>query len=221
MKDYDKTVAYLKEYDAIPAPTDPQAQIAARLPAALFYWLAETARKAGQLGRGGDLLCARDAASRPGRSARGRVVATRRSAEPPQGMARRRGQLRKISPAQAGREGRDARCCSPWAARNSARKNFDAAKKLGEQALLQEPEGPRSAAARMLLGETAFAAQNYPEAARMFATLAVLFDDPKITPQAISRAADAFEKAGDAKSAADWRQKLKDKYPQYQPSPYL
>jgi len=99
--------------------------------------------------------------------------------------------------------------------------NFDAAKKLGDQALLQEPEGLRSAAARMLLGETAFATQSYPEEARMFATLAVLFDDAKITPQAMSRAADAFEQAGDAKSAAEWRQKLKDKYPQYQPSPYL
>ena len=99
--------------------------------------------------------------------------------------------------------------------------NFDAAKKLGEQALLQEPEGPHSAASRMLLGETAFATQNYPEAARMFGTLAVLFDDPKITPQALSRAADAFEKAGDAKSAADQRQKLKDKYPQFQSTSYL
>ena len=99
--------------------------------------------------------------------------------------------------------------------------NFDASKKLGDQALLQEPEGPNSAAARMLLGETAFATQSYPEAARMFATLAVLFDDPKITAQAMSRAADAFERTGDAKSAADWRQKLQGKYPQYQPSPYL
>jgi TolA-binding protein len=98
--------------------------------------------------------------------------------------------------------------------------NYDEAKKLGDQALLQEPEGPRSAAARMLLGETAFATQNYPEATRMFGTLAVLFDDPKITPQAISRAADAFERAGDAKSAAEWRQKL-DKYPQFQETPYL
>src|SRR5277367_5335997 len=38
LKDYDKTVAYVKEYDTIPTPAsaDPQAQIAARLPAALL-----------------------------------------------------------------------------------------------------------------------------------------------------------------------------------------
>jgi TolA-binding protein len=97
----------------------------------------------------------------------------------------------------------------------------DAAKKLGDQSLLQEPEGPRSAAARMLLGETAFAAGNYPEAARMFGTLAVLFDDPVLTPQAIARAADSYDKAGDAKSADDWRTKLQQKYPGFQPVPYL
>ena len=96
-----------------------------------------------------------------------------------------------------------------------------AATALGNQALLQEPEGPRSAAARMLLGETCYATTNYADAARNFATLAVLFDDPQITPQAMARAADAFEKAGDAKSAADWRGKLKDKYPTYQETPYL
>ncbi len=99
--------------------------------------------------------------------------------------------------------------------------NFDAAKKYGDQALLQEPEGPHSAAARMLLGETAFATQNFPEATRMFGTLALLFDDPKITPQAIARAADSYERSGDAKSTAEWRQKLKDKYPQFQETPYL
>jgi hypothetical protein len=37
----------------------------------------------------------------------------------------------------------------------------------------------------------------------------------------MSRAADAFEKAGDAKSAADWRAKLQAKYPHFQPEPYL
>jgi TolA-binding protein len=98
---------------------------------------------------------------------------------------------------------------------------LDAAKVTANQALLQEPEGPKSAAARMLLAEVAYAAQSYPEAARMFATLAVLFDQADTAPQAMARAADAFEKAGDPKSAADWRAKLQAKYPQFQPEPYL
>ena len=55
----------------------------------------------------------------------------------------------------------------------------------------------------------------------MFATLALLFDQAGIAPQAMARAADSFDKAGDAKSAADWRAKLQAKYPQFQPTPYL
>jgi TolA-binding protein len=220
LKNYDKTVAYVKEYDTIPAPTDPQAQIAARLPAALFYWLAETARKAAKWNEAeiyyvrvtqhpdpGDLLAG-------AWWQLGEVQGQRK--EWPAAVASYE-KYRQLKP-----EAKDATVVLLALGRAQlGAQNFDAAKKLGDQALLQEPEGPRSAAARMLLGETAFATRNYPEAARMFATLAVLFDDPQITPQAISRAADAFERAGDAKSATDWRQKLKDKYPQYQPAPFL
>jgi tetratricopeptide (TPR) repeat protein len=97
---------------------------------------------------------------------------------------------------------------------------LDAAKATANQALLQSPEGPDSAAARMLLAEVAYAAQSYAEAARMFATLAVLFDKTDTEPQAMARAADAFDKAGDVKSAADWRAKLQAKYPQFEPTPY-
>jgi TolA-binding protein len=219
-KDYDKTVAYLKEHDTIPSPADPQARIAARIPAALFYWLAETARKADRWDEAeiyysrvtqhpdpGDLLAGAWWQLGEVESHREEWPAAVASYE----------KYRQLKP-----DAKDATTVLLTLGRAQlGAQNFDAAKKLGDQALLQEPEGPRSAAARMLLGETAFATQNYPEAARMFATLAVLFDDPTLTPQAISRAADAFERAGDAKSAADWRQKLKDKYPQYQPSPYL
>ncbi len=77
MKNYGATVGYLKEYEALPAPTDPQAAIAARLPAALFYWLGDTAQKAGQAGGRGDVLSARDPARRSGRPAGGCVVASR------------------------------------------------------------------------------------------------------------------------------------------------
>jgi TolA-binding protein len=98
---------------------------------------------------------------------------------------------------------------------------LDAAKATANQALLQEPEGPLSAAARMLLAEVTYASANYAEAARMFATLALLFDQAGIAPQAMARAADSFEKAGDAKSAAAWRAKLRTKYPQFQATSYL
>jgi TolA-binding protein len=216
-KDYDRTVSYLKEYDTIPTLADPQAQIGARLPAALFYWLAEAARKAAKWDEAeifytrvtqhpdpGDLLAG-------AWWQLGEVQSKRR--EWPAAVASYE-KYRQLKP-----DAKDATVVLlALAHAQLGAQNDDAATKLANQALLQEPEGPNSAAARSLLGEISFATQNYPEAARMFATLAVLFDDPKITPQAMSRAADAFERAGDAKSAADWRQKLKEKYPQYQPA---
>ena len=219
-KDYFMTQGYLKQYDTIPAPTDPQAQIAARLPAALFYWLGETASKTGKWDEAeiyysrvtqhpdpGDLLAGAWWQLGEVQSHRKEWPAAVTSYE----------KYRQLKP-----DAKDATVVLLALGRAQlGAQNFDAAGKLGNQALLQEPEGPRSASARMLLGEVSFATQTYPEAARMFATIAVLFDDPQITPQAMSRAADAFEKTGDAKSAADWRQKLKDKYPQYQSIPYL
>jgi len=220
LKDDEKTIGYLKEYDTIPVPTDPQAAREARLPAALFYWLAETARKAERWDEAelyytrvtqdpdpGDLLAG-------AWWQLGEVCGQRKEWASAVTAYER---YRDLKP-----DAKDATVVLLAEGRAQlGALNFDAAKSLGNQALLQEPEGPNSAAARMLLGEVAFATQSYPEAARLFATLAVLFDDPKITPQALSRAADAFDKAGDAASAAQQRQKLKDKYPDFQPVPYL
>jgi TolA-binding protein len=220
LKNDEKAIAYLKEYDTIPLPADPQAQSAARLPAALFYWLAETARKAEKWDEAelyyarvtqhpdpGDLLAGAWWQLGEVQSRRKEWTSAAASYE----------KYRQIKP-----EAKDATVVLLALGRAQlGAQNDEAAKALGNQALLQEPEGPNSAAARMLLGEVAYATQNYPEAARMFATLALLFDDPKITPQALSRAADAFDKAGDAASAAGQRQKLRDKYPQFQPAPFL
>jgi TolA-binding protein len=220
LKNDDETVAYLKEYDTLSMPTDPQAQISARLPAALFYWLGDKARQSGKWNEAendyarvtrhpdpGDLLAGAWWQLGEVQSRRKEWAAAVASYE----------QYRTLKP-----DAKDATVVLLALGRAQlGAQNFAAATALGNQALLQEPEGPRSAAARMLIGETSFAMKAYPEAARMFATLAVLFDDPQLTPQAISRAADSFENAGDLKSAADWRQKLKDKYPQFQPISYL
>jgi TolA-binding protein len=220
MKDYDKTVAYLKEYDTLPAPTDPSAQVAARLPAAVFYWLAETARKAGHWDEAetwytrvtqhpdpGDLLAG-------AWWQLGEVQSHRR--EWPQAVTSYE-KYRTLKP-----DAQNATIVLLALGRAQlGAQNFDAAKATSTQALQQALEGPDNAAARMLVGEVAYATHDYTSAAQAFATLSVLFDDPKITPQAMARAADAFEQSGDAAKAADWRQKLKAKYPDFQEASFL
>jgi TolA-binding protein len=220
MKNEAKTRAYLKECDALPLPADPQARIAARLPAALYYWLAEQSRQAGHLDEAETYYTRVTQHPDPGDLLAGAWwqlgEIERQRKEWPAAVASYT-QYRQLKP-----DAKDATQVLLALGRvQLGAGNLDAAKDLGNQALLQEPEGPNSAAARMLVAETAFAAQSFPEAARMFATLAVLFDDPAITPQAMARAAAAFDRAGDSKSAADWRARLQAKYPQFQPAPYL
>ena len=220
MKNRDAALGYVKEYDALPLPTDPLSRESARLPAALYYWLGEEARKQGDDGSAetfytlvtrhpqpGDLLAGAWWELGQVQSRRKEWTASVASDE----------KYRQLKP-----EAKDATVVLLALGRAQlGARNPEAARTLGQQALLQEPEGPNSAAARMLLAETALAAHSNAEAARMFATLAVLFDDPKIAPLAMARAADAFAAAGDATSAADWRRKLDAKYPGFQPTPYL
>jgi len=220
MKNYDKTVAYLKEYEALPVPTDAQGKLAARLPAALFYWLAETARKDGKWNEAKNFYGRVTTHPDPGDLLAGawlQLGEVQSHLKDWPAAVTSYETYRKMKP-----DSKDATVILLALGKAQlGAGNFDAAKSLGEQALSQEPEGPNSASARMLLGETALAAKDYTQAARMFGTLALLFDDPKIGAQATARTAESYEKAGDAKSAAQWKQKLKDKYPDFQPSPYL
>jgi tetratricopeptide (TPR) repeat protein len=220
MKNYSAAVSYLKEYDTLAAPADPQAAIAARLPAALFYWLAQTAQKSGDLA-----------------DAEAYYLRVIRHADPGDLLAGAWWELGEVQSArkewtQAVASYEDYRGLKPATkdattvllALGRARLgagDFDGAKKIAEQIMLQEPEGPHNADGRMLLGETAFARGDFPEAAKQFGLIGALFDDPKITPQAEARAADAYERAGDQKSAAKCRDKLKSAYPQFEEDAYL
>jgi len=220
MKNYNATVGYLNEYDTVPAPADPQAAIAARLPAALFYWLAEEARKSGKLA-----------------DAEAYYLRVIRHADPGNLLTGAWWELGEVQSARKewaqavssyenyrGLDAKSKDATTVLLALGRARLgtgDFDSAKKIAEQVMLQEPEGPHNAEGRMLLGETAFGRGDFPEAAKQFDLIATLFDDPKITPQAEARAADAFDRVGDAKSAAKRRDKLKSAYPQFQETAYL
>jgi len=214
-QDWAQALQNVREYDTLPG-----AESAAPLPAPLFYALAQDAQKRADLATAEDFY--RRVTIAPDAGALlagawwqlGQVQSARKEWPAAVTSYEQYGQLKP--------EAKNA--TSVLLALGRAQlgaQQLDAAKATANQALLQSPEGPDSAAARMLLAEVTYALQSYAEAARMFATLALLFDRTDLAPQAMSRAADAFEKAGDAKSAADWRAKLQAKYPQFQPTSYL
>lgn len=95
--------------------------------------------------------------------------------------------------------------------------DYASAQKHLEQVLLQEPEGRRNAEARMLLGNLYWAQKNYAEAAKTYSTLSLIYQDDEITPRAMEKAASSFARLGDAAQAANWRKRLKERYPDFKP----
>lgn len=65
---------------------------------------------------------------------------------------------------------------------------FDEAENLAEQILRQNPEGEYNARGRLLLGDIAFGKHQYSEAAKIYSAVALLIDDPLLTPLAKSKA---------------------------------
>jgi TolA-binding protein len=92
---------------------------------------------------------------------------------------------------------------------------YDEAQKASDEMLELQPEGTLNAKARLLSGRVALARNKYEEAAKIFMSVSVLYDDPEITPQALTQAADAFDKAGQAGEAAKASEELKARFPDY------
>jgi TolA-binding protein len=95
--------------------------------------------------------------------------------------------------------------------------DFDAAKALAEQILRQNPEGEYNARGRLLLGEVEFGKHNYKEAAKLFSAVALLVQDPQLTPRALNRAEKAYRLAGEAKKADELLLRLKKEFPEFNP----
>jgi TolA-binding protein len=89
------------------------------------------------------------------------------------------------------------------------------AQKIAEEIMRLQPEGRVNAQARLLAGDVAMERHDYEEASKGFMSVALLYDDPEITPQALSKAAKAYEKAGKATEAEQARTQLRQKYPDF------
>jgi TolA-binding protein len=95
-------------------------------------------------------------------------------------------------------------------------KQFDAAGRTAEQVLQLQPEGRFNADGRMLIGDIESARGNYENAAKSYMSVAVLYEDPEVTPRALEQAYEAFQRAGNEPQATKTLSELKNRFPNYQ-----
>lgn len=92
----------------------------------------------------------------------------------------------------------------------------EAATKSAEEAMALQPEGRLNADARMLIGDIDASKGDYESAAKSYLSVAVLYEDPEVTPHALDAAYRAFQKAGNQDQATKTLSELKNRYPAYE-----
>lgn len=98
-------------------------------------------------------------------------------------------------------------------------KKWDEAQAAAEEAVKIGVEGPLRATLNIILGDIAYAREEYEEAARLYGTTASLFtSDRELKPQALYKAAVSLEKAGKKEEARQFADDLKKEYPQWKPA---
>lgn len=91
----------------------------------------------------------------------------------------------------------------------------DEAQKIAEQIMLLQPEGRVNAEARLLAGDVQFERGRFEDAGKAFMSVALLYDDPAITPRALQKAALSYQRAGKTDEADRVGRQLREKYPNY------
>jgi TolA-binding protein len=95
-------------------------------------------------------------------------------------------------------------------------KQFDDATKSAEQAMTLQPEGRINAEARLAAGDVESGRGNYENAAKSYLSVAVLYEDPEVTPLALEKAYMAFHQSGNQAEANKTLTELRTRFPNYQ-----
>ena len=90
-------------------------------------------------------------------------------------------------------------------------RNLQEATAMAEEAMLLQPEGAVNAEARLLSGDILASKQDYNAAAKAFVTVAVLNDDDLLARKALTKAAEAYRKAGNAAEAQKTLEELRNR----------
>src|SRR5437773_3424536 len=91
----------------------------------------------------------------------------------------------------------------------------DEAQKIAEEIMALQPEGRVNAEARLLAGEVQLERGKFDDAGKAFKGVALLYDDPAITPRALDKAALAYRQAGKTEEADRLSHELRERYPNY------
>jgi len=98
---------------------------------------------------------------------------------------------------------------------NRGLEEYDAALESVNEALRLQPEGRLNAAGRMTVGEIEFSRRDYDAAARAFMTVALLYEDPVITPRALYRGAESYRRANNDTEAEKATAELQRRFPDF------
>jgi TolA-binding protein len=91
----------------------------------------------------------------------------------------------------------------------------DEAQKIAEEIMALQPEGRVNAEARLLAGVVQVERGNFDDAGKAFMGVALLYEDPAITPRALQKAASAYQRAGKNDQADRAARQLREKYPNF------
>jgi TolA-binding protein len=93
---------------------------------------------------------------------------------------------------------------------------LDDAQASADKACSLQPEGLANGQGRMLSGDIQVARSNLDAAAKIYQSIAVILDDPQVTPDALEKAYECLNREGNAAEAAKVLNDLQTKYPEYQ-----
>jgi tetratricopeptide (TPR) repeat protein len=93
---------------------------------------------------------------------------------------------------------------------------LDDAQASADKACALQPEGLPNAQGRMLSGDIQVVRGDFDAAAKIFQSIAVIIDDPQVTPAALQEAYDCLNRLGNSAEASKVLNQLQTKYPEYQ-----
>ena len=93
--------------------------------------------------------------------------------------------------------------------------DFDGAQKTADEALTLQSEGRLNAESRIVTGDIQKGRGNFEQAGKIYESVTVIIDDDEITPRALEKAVEAYQKAGRDADAKRLLNTLQSRYPEY------